>query len=186
MTVLARGSHQRGFTAALTEMIDELKSYRCTPEDLRETANAIDDVMLSAKLFDLALLYEGFTEKTKSRFEDADDRMVNLTKSIKSDSRYRNAEIWLDGFIFFNPQEREVVRAFIEKAKAVHITLPLDRDILPDENIPPHFLFYRAAHTLQRLKKMTEEINLPYRYSVYLTFISSVIFLNRCNVCAAR
>ena len=53
LSVLARGAGQRGFTASLSEMIEELKSYRGTPENLKEAASIVDDSYLSKKLEDL-------------------------------------------------------------------------------------------------------------------------------------
>ncbi|MBR5163505.1 MAG: helicase-exonuclease AddAB subunit AddB, partial [Schwartzia sp.] len=50
----------------------------------------------------------------------------------------------------------------VQSADAVHITLPLDRDVAADEEVKPSSLFYRAAHTLQRLKRLAEETGVPY------------------------
>ena len=162
LSALAGGSGQRGFTGALSELVEELKSYHGTPEALREAADAIDDSYLSSKLDDIALLYGDFLKETENRFEDAEDRMENLSKNIFEDSRFAGSEIWLDGFIFFNPQEREVIRAFLKTADLVHITLPLERDIAINEDVKPSSLFYRAAHTLQRLKLLAEETGISY------------------------
>ncbi len=162
LSALASGSGQRGFTGALSELVEELKSYHGTPEVLREAADAIDDSYLSSKLDDIALLYGDFLKETENRFEDAEDRMENLSKNIFEDSRFAGSEIWLDGFIFFNPQEREVIRAFLKTADSMHITLPLERDIAINEDVKPSSLFYRAAHTLQRLKLLAEETGISY------------------------
>ena len=162
LSALASGVRQRGFTGALSELVDELKSYHGTAEALREAANALDDTYLSSKLDDIALLYGDFLKETENRFEDAEDRMANLSANISKDSRFVGSEIWLDGFIFFNPQERDVIRAFLETADVVHITLPLERDIAINEEIKSSSLFYRAAHTLQRLKLLAEETGVSY------------------------
>lgn len=162
LSVLASSAGQRGFTGALAELVEELKSYHGTPEALREAADALDDTYLSKKLNDIAMLYRDFLEETGNRFEDAEDRMANLSANIPKDSRFHGSEIWLDGFIFFNPQEREVIRAFVKAADTVHITLPLDRDVAINEEVKPSSLFYRAAHTLQRLKLLAEETGVSY------------------------
>ena len=162
LSVLARGAGQRGFTASLAEMIEELKSYHGTPDHLKEAASVVDDNYLGRKLEDLALLYGDFLRETEGRFEDAEDRMAKLTDAVQKNPEFKGAEVWLDGFVFFNPQEREVLRAFLQTADAVHITLPLGRDVAVHENIALSELFYRAAHTLQDLKCMAEELGIPY------------------------
>lgn len=162
LSVLARSAGQRGFTASLSEIIEELKSYHGTPERLKEAAAVVDDIYLSKKLEDLALLYGDFLQETGGRFEDAEDRMARLADVISKNQEYAGSEVWLDGFVFFNPQEREVLRSFFQTADAVHITLPLGRDVSVHETIVPSELFYRAAHTLQDLKRMAEEMGISH------------------------
>ena len=162
LSVFARGAGQRGFTASLSEMIEELKSYHGTPEILKEAASVVDDGYLGKKLEDLALLYGDFLRETENRFEDAEDRMARLADAVSKEQEFAGAEIWLDGFVFFNPQEREVLRAFLRTVKAVHITLPLGRDVDPHGEVAPSELFYRAAQTLQDLKRMAEELGIAY------------------------
>ncbi len=166
LSVLARGAGQRGFTASLSEMIEELKSYRGTPDKLKEAASVVDDSYLSKKLEDLALLYGDFLQETENRFEDAEERMSKLADAVLKGREFAGAEVWLDGFVFFNPQEKAVLRAFLQTADAVHITLPMGKDIAVHESIAPSELFYRAAHTLQELKRMAEEMGISYTVKV--------------------
>ncbi|MBR1885350.1 MAG: PD-(D/E)XK nuclease family protein [Schwartzia sp.] len=166
LSVLARGAGQRGFTVSLAEMIEELKSYHGMPENLRAAAAVVDDGYLSKKLEDLSLLYEDFLRATENRFEDAEDRMAALADAVRQSPDFAGAEVWLDGFVFFNPQEREILRAFFRTAGAVHITLPMGRDVSAREPVAPSELFYRAAHTLQRLKRVAEEMGIPYTVRV--------------------
>ncbi len=162
LTALAKGAGQRGFTAALAETIEELKGFHGTPEALREAAAVVADRYLGQKLNDLALLYGDFLAETKDRFEDAEDRMEKLAAAIGKLPVFSGIEVWLDGFVFFNPQERDVLRAFLRAASVVHITLPLDRDVECNENVDPAALFYRASHTLQMLKGMAQEEDISY------------------------
>lgn len=162
LSVFARGVGQRGFTASLAEMIEELKSYHGTPESLRDAASVVDDKYLGKKLEELALLYEDFLRETKERFEDAEDRMAKLAEEISKGRAFAGAEVWLDGFVFFNPQEKEVLRAFLRTAKAVCVTLPMEKEVPAHETVAPSALFYRAARTLQDLKRMAEEMGISY------------------------
>lgn len=162
LTVLARPSGRRGFTATLAKTIEELKTYSASPEALRMTAEKINDAYLRQKLSDIVLIFSDFAEDTIGKYEDAEDRMDSLKKLILVSPVTVGAEVWLDGFIFFNPQERNVISSLMKAASKVHITLPLDRDIGEYERVAPSYLFYRAAHTLQVLKRMAGEAGVIY------------------------
>ena len=41
------------------------------------------------------------------------------------------AEVWLDGFVFFNPQERRILEELLKAASHVHISLAMDADLCP-------------------------------------------------------
>lgn len=152
LTALARAAEQRGFTASLADAIKELKSYSGTPEALYEAADAVGAGYLHQKLTDIAVLYEAFQEETVGRYEDAEDRMALLAEAIPASSFFLGAEVWLDGFVFFNPLEQRVLRAIFQTAARVHITLPLD----PNMAERPSLLFYRAQKTLAVLQKVAE------------------------------
>lgn len=162
LTALARGAGQRGFTAALAETIEELKACHGTPTALREAAELVENKHLGQKLSDISILYGDFLEETKNRFEDAEDRMEKLAAAVQENPFFSGIEVWLDGFVFFNPQERDVLRAFLRTADDVHITLPLDRDVDVQEDVGAAALFYRAARTLQLLKQLADEEGVSY------------------------
>ncbi len=162
LSVLARDADRRGFTSLLSETIDELKSYHTTPEQLCEAAKIIEDKFLVQKLNDVSMLYEKFIQKTQNRFEDSKDRMIKLAASISKNPYFIGMEIWVDGFVFFNPQERDVLRELMKYAKTVHVTLPLEKDVEVDEIIDPTEIFYRASYTIQCLKHLAEETDTDY------------------------
>lgn len=160
LTVLSRAAEQRGFTASLADAIKELKRYGGTPELLREAAEAVGSGYLHQKLTDIATLYGAFQEETAGRYEDAEDRMALLAGSVAPSALFSGAEVWLDGFVFFNPLEQRVLRAILQTAVQVHITLPLDAQGAKE----PSLLFYRAKKTLTALQKLSDEVGV--RWSV--------------------
>ena len=78
--------------------------------------------------------------------------MALLAEAIPASSFFLGAEVWLDGFVFFNPLEQRVLRAIFQTAARVHITLPLD----PNMAERPSLLFYRAQKTLAALQKVCD------------------------------
>ena len=162
LTVFARAARQRGFTDSLSGMIKELKSYRLPTELLRETAVGLGKGRLSGKLTEIARLVDDFQEEMQGRANDSEDLMALLAAKIPRSTTLKGAEIWVDGFTFFNPQEMEIMGALMSVAAAVHVTLPLGGQNLPGgavnlklpENELETGLFHRSYQTLEALKEV--------------------------------
>ena len=161
LTVFARAARQRGFTESLADIIKEAKSYRLTPEILRCAAKSLGKGRLSGKLSELALLSEDFQAEMEGRVNDSEDMMELLAQRIPEAEFLRGAEIWVDGFIFFNPQELRVLGALMQTAAAVHVALPLAGEqtgkgvnlSLP-ENTDDSGLFNRSLRTKAALEQL--------------------------------
>ena len=153
-----RAARQRGFSASLAEAVDEFKSYGIVPERLTAAAEKVSDTRLQDKLQDLALLYDGFAASMAGRYNDAGDLLDKLAARLPEASLIAGAEIWVDGFIFFNPQEKQILRALLQQAKHVHITLPLDAGDCPEENRRETGIFHRAYRTFQELQLLAGEL----------------------------
>lgn len=147
----ARAAEQRGFSATLAELFVELKSYAIAPEQLDSALNDLGEGALSHKLHDLALLYGDFDAATRGRFADSDDRMAQLAQLIPQSAYLRGADIWIDGFIFFTPVERNVIGALLRRVNRLHVTLPLDSATHPGS------LFARPAQTLRQLSQLARD-----------------------------
>ena len=63
------------------------------------------------KLQEMALLTDEFAAEMQGKANDAEDMMNQLAEAILEAPLLNGAEVWLDGFIFFNPQEMAVLRA---------------------------------------------------------------------------
>ena len=153
-----RAARQRGFSASLAEAVDEFKSYGIVPERLTAAAEKVSDTRLQDKLQDLALLYDGFAASMAGRYNDAGDLLDKLAARLPEASLIAGAEIWVDGFIFFNPQEKQILRALLQQANHVHITLPLDAGDCPEENRRETGIFHRAYRTFQELQLLAGEL----------------------------
>lgn len=166
LTVFARSVRQRGFTQSLSEAIQEFKSYRLDTDTLRETAAQLAAVngRLAGKLEEMSILTDEFDAAMAGKANDAEDMMAKLASCLPQALFMQGAEVWLDGFIFFNPQEREVVKSLLMSAGNVHITLPMSgrcegervRLDLPD-NTREAGLFQRSYRTYLDLCKLARE-----------------------------
>ena len=172
LQVFARAVRQRGFTESLSDAIQEFKSYRLTTDVLREAADELakGNERLAGKLQEMALLTDEFASEMQGKANDAEDMMNQLAEAIPEAPLLKGAEVWLDGFIFFNPQEMAVLRALLMTAAKVHVALPMaglaegDGRVRLDlpENLQETALFNRPYRTLQAIRRMARE-ELGYR-----------------------
>ena len=169
LLVFARAARQRGFTETLSDAIKEIKSYRLTTDKLRQAAELVGagQERLSGKVRELSLLADEFAAELDGRKSDAEDLMNLLAEKIPQAELMRGAEVWIDGFVFFNPQEMNVLAAILSTAAKVHITLPMQGEYLPDgrvnfqltENTNETGLFNRPYRTMENICRLMQALD---------------------------
>lgn len=147
LTIFARAARQHGFGEELAGIIRECKSYGLNADALQETSGQAKDPRLAGKLRDMALLLRDFEAEMAGKAADGEDRLQAFATHIPDSELLRGAEIWIDGFTFFNPQERAVLEALLDVAAAVHVTFPMDPDLDSPANVRESGLLHRAYQT---------------------------------------
>lgn len=154
LKVFGRSAGQPGFADTLARTLGEMKTYCIQPADLAAGLNALnvreDRSLLANKLADLRLLYEAMEECLAGRFTDPDDYLNLLADGLEKTAAFKEAEVWVDGFSGFTPQEYRVLDALLRCTRRVHVTLCADAAALsgsPDESD----LFYPARETYDTL-----------------------------------
>lgn len=154
---LARAARQRNFTESLVTMIEEFKSYAVMPCDLLEATTQLADSPLRDKLQDLSLIYQDFTLSMQQHYVDGEDYLDLLAKRLKDSAILQDAQVFIDGFAFFNPQEMAIIKEIIKVAQSVTITLSLE-----DAQLAEHALetdvFHRQWKTLRKVTSLVEEL----------------------------
>lgn len=164
-----RGSYQSfsrvmdtpGFLEELRQSITEFKTHNITPEALAGSLEILADkkiVNTRHKLEDLVRIYSEFEGYIENKYLDTESFLHKLARRIPETDFLKDAEIWLDGFNGFSPQEYEVIRALLKSAKRVCITLCLDQRHLHDQ-LEAADTFYPPWETYQKLKKISQEIH---------------------------
>lgn len=134
LNVFAGSSERQGFVNTLSNLITEFKRYKVTPEALLNICDKFDDKNpLKEKLSEIALVYELFNTMIVQRYKDPDDDLTLTAKSIAHCDLYNGAEIWIDGFSGFTPQEYAVIEQLMKKAERVNISFCTD--CLTDDGI---------------------------------------------------
>ena len=131
LKAFARSATRPGMAELLAQAIGEFKTYRIAPDDLRRVNNS--NGILFDKLQDLALIYEEFQATLGRDIRDPDDELTLLAEKIPYAPVIQGAQVWVDGFTGFTPQELEVLKIILSTANEVVISSSLDPALLADE-----------------------------------------------------
>ncbi|NLI93166.1 MAG: helicase-exonuclease AddAB subunit AddB [Peptococcaceae bacterium] len=127
MSFFHQAADREGFVNTISELITEFKRYSVTPEKLMTACDGLErNELLKEKLSELSLIYSEFERIIAQRYRDSDDDLTVAAQKIPSCNLFDNAEIWIDGFAGFTPQEYKVIENLLAKAKRINITLCSD------------------------------------------------------------
>lgn len=121
-----RMTKEQGFSSVVSKLITEFKKYNISTEILNLKEEEINDDELKKKLKDLGLIYNEFNNALHKQFIDGDDELTLLYNKLIDCNIYDDAEIWIDEFTTFTPQQLEVIKMLAKRAKTVNITLCSD------------------------------------------------------------
>lgn len=161
-----RISKQQGFVGIVSKSITEFKKYNISEVILKEKELEIENKDLKEKISDLASIYETFNESLHKGYIDSEDILSILAKKLKECDLYDDAEIWVDEFTTFTPQQLEVLKVLAKQCKNVNITLCSDGEIQFTEGETD--IFDVIKNTENRILKMMQENNISYKEPVNL------------------
>jgi len=125
--VFSKSADRQGFVNTLSTLITEFKRYNVTPEALDKAGKGLEeDNPLKGKLMELTSIYALFEKTLAERYRDPDDDLTLASRKLGSTSLYDGAEIWIDGFAGFTPQEYGVIGQLMKKSQRVNISFCTD------------------------------------------------------------
>ena len=123
LKVYRRPSQKASFLQQMLDLFDELRCYEVTPMVLDAQARDIGPGATRDKLLDLSLLYGAYEARLDREGLDRRDRMTKLCDHLE-ESRYAfGKDIFIDGFTYFNGQERRALEIMLRQARSVTVTL---------------------------------------------------------------
>ena len=149
LTVYRRPSQKSAFLRQLLDLFDELRCYEVTPENLYTQAQDITGATHD-KLCDLSLLYGAYEARLRRPGVDARDRMTKLCDSLEESGYAFGKDIFIDGFTYFNAQERRALSVLLRQARSVTVTL------LGEPNSREE-IFEASLKTLGQLRRVAEQ-----------------------------
>ena len=127
LKVFATAANQEGFVNNVSDIITELKRYDVTATELRATLNLIEeDEFLKDKINDISYIFEQFQESLHKNYIDSEDELTLLYRKMDTSKMFDGAEVWIDEFSSFTPQQYKILEKLMEKASRVNITLCMD------------------------------------------------------------
>lgn len=158
-----RGLNKPGFLENLVQCIAEFKAYAISPALLEEAIQQLPEDgqdNLRDKLKDLHLFYQTYEDYIEKQYLDNDDYLHLLASKLGKTGFLKDAEVWIDGFHSFSPQEYMVLKALLDEVKRVNITLCLGQDHLK-KRLTEMDTFYQPWETYQVMLKLAQESGCP-------------------------
>lgn len=169
LKVFTRAADKNGFITQMEEMVAEFKRYCVTPETLEEQKQTVasDNKVLSDKLHDLQLLYDELEKHLFEKYVDSEDYLRLLAEKIPQSTYIKEAEILIDGFHSYTPQELEVLGQLMKVSKKVTIALTIDKAY----EVPPHdlSLFRMTGKNYQSIIQFAQENSIKVEEPILLT-----------------
>mgnify|MGYP000852614717 CR=1 FL=1 len=157
--IFHRSAGSQGFVNTVSGLITELKRYNIGPGDLDNVLKSLEEnSYLYKKISEIKLIYSKFEELLSARYRDPDDELTLLAMKLDCTDMYNNAEIWIDGFSGFTPQEFEVISKLMGKASMVYITMCTD--VLEDENSDLSDVFFSAKRAYRKFMHIARVNNI--------------------------
>ncbi|MCG1029507.1 helicase-exonuclease AddAB subunit AddB [Virgibacillus halodenitrificans] len=171
--VFQKAMEKQGFLSQLEKMITEFKRYNISPEALQSQMKEIEGYVhkesgeeaLISKLDDLAYIYENLMVALQDKYIDSEDQLQLLADKISESSLLEDAEVYLDGFHRFTPNELVVVEALLKKCKSVTIALTVDGLETEASELD---LFYQTVETYHQIQQIAIENQIPLEETVQL------------------
>ena len=169
LRVFGKSADRQGFVNTLSALISELKRYGISPQILEEASKSLEagskspdtgsrfpdtDTELRDKIADINIIYSDFERMISERFRDSDDDLTLVADRLSDCTLYDDAEIWIDGFTGFTPQEYKVINKLLSKARRVTISLCTDKlDQVGEDEV-----FSSVTKAYHRLTETAREI----------------------------
>ena len=111
--------------SALLAAVDSLKAAGVDADTLAAAAQSCPGG-LGDKLSDMSLILEAYDAVVANGHADPSDRLTLLAEQILAGGMGENDHVYVDGFIDFTFQERQVLRAMLKRGVSLSVCLTID------------------------------------------------------------
>ena len=172
LKVFSLSARKNGFVDTVVSMIDEFKNYNIAPDEISLLKDSLsENPLLCDKISDTARIYGRYNSYLEKGYFDPVDDLSYLKSKIKESSFLENAEIWIDEFYGFTPQQYGIIEELLKKCPRVNVTLPYGgkNSVISESNdLAESDAFYPVFYTENQLLKIISENNIGYDKPVIL------------------
>lgn len=168
-------AHTEGFLEQLAAAFFEMRAYRQSPAGLMGVRELLyDEGLIALKLHDIAVLYEAYDAFVREHFHDPQTALDLAADALLRSDLFRGADVWIDGFAGFTPQEYAILESLLTVARRVSVALCLDPASLEQGGVdswtegPLDDLFHPTRETLIRLREIAQNADIPIEDPVLL------------------
>lgn len=172
LKVFGKAAKKQGFITTISDIITEFKRYSVTAEILKGTVERIENQYLKNKIEDITLIFEEFEKRLHEKYIDSEDELTILTEKLDKSKLFNEAEVWIDEFSSFTPQQYKILEKILSKSKRVNITLCTD-SLNGDGSIENIDVFSPTKVTEKKLLEIIGDNNIKYEKPIAL----------KCNPC---
>ncbi|MEG1256151.1 helicase-exonuclease AddAB subunit AddB [Clostridium sp.] len=191
LSIFKKATKQKGFVDKIIGVLTEFKRHNITPQVLRDLkANVDESSLLVDKLSDVESIYSKFQEKLNEGYFDSEDNLTILKGKIDESSFLKGAEVWIDEFNGFTPQQYDIIGELLNLCSNVNVTIPYSGEEVGgvDDVTNPFYPIYTTEEKLTKLAqdygyypKKNLNLTIPHRFkdSQELRFLEENYFNNR-------
>ncbi len=148
---------KRGFVQQLSDIITEFFKFNVSIDSLLEACNKSDDTVTKYKLNDLSIIYSEFL---KQGYVYSESMLDTLYYSIDKSDFVKDAEIWIDGFFGFTPQEYKIIEKLISLSKNITITLTIGEAAVKNDNLKETSIFFDSKETYNKIVDIAHKLGI--------------------------
>ncbi len=191
LSIFKKATKQKGFVDKIIGVLTEFKRHKITPQILRDLKENVDESsLLVDKLSDVETIYSRFQDKLSQGYFDPEDNLTILKEKVERSDFLKGAEVWIDEFNGFTPQQYDIIGKLLKVCINVNITIPYGGYEVVDKNdeTNPYYPIYTTEEKLTKLAqdygyypKNNLHLSIGHRFkeSEELAFLEKNYFNNR-------
>ncbi len=127
-----RSTESAEFAGKAIEFVNDMNVCRVSASKLEKAAEKLsqdtDFSDVSAKLLDLALIYEAYSGKLSQIPDYCGDIYEKLCEKLRENSFFSECDVFLDSFYGFTQREYEIISLIAEQADNTYVAFACDKD----------------------------------------------------------
>lgn len=169
LTLFQNNVKRSGFVNELKSFLSELYQYSIGPDELRQMIERVENKpMLSGKLKDMLVIYEGFQDFLSDKYIAAEELLDLLCQVVEKSQIIADSVICFDGFTGFTPIQYKLLQKLMVLAKKVLVTVTID-DREKIEDLGEEFqLFHMSKKTIAKLTELAKEVQVKVEPHYYV------------------